>query len=183
MWSVVQRCTEDRVLLSRCLSTCSPCDSRGHTNRLDCHGEDEHLWEDTRGRKIDSENRRQKINFDSVAITMGNGDERTLDCEAYSPPERLVRPPTRWSQFLPDVDVSMHGFFRAYLKKIGKAKLSNCEYCGAVRDDAEHTFFRCDHSAVPRLRLEIEVGDLTPEMVLHRKKIEENLVQPTPQTD
>lgn len=69
--------------------------------------------------------------------------------------------------------LSGHGYFRTYLKKIGKADSENCIYCHEDRDDAEHTFFMCSHWAAQRASLEEEVGAVTPETVVYAMIAEE----------
>lgn len=46
-----------------------------------------------------------------------------------------------------------HGYFRAYLHRMGIAVEPECIYCQCVSDDAEHTFFFCPRWE--RLRLEV----------------------------
>ena len=40
--------------------------------------------------------------------------------------------------------LTKHGFFFAYLYKIGKVNSPACVYCKAALDNAEHTFFACE---------------------------------------
>ena len=40
-----------------------------------------------------------------------------------------------------------HGLFRSYLHKMGKVGDPQCLYCGDHKDDALHTFFRCERWA------------------------------------
>ena len=40
-----------------------------------------------------------------------------------------------------------HGLFRSYLHKMGKVGDPRCLYCGHPKDDALHTFFRCEWRA------------------------------------
>ena len=86
---------------------------------------------------------------------------------------------------------------------MGKVQNPSCAYCGADREDAEHTFFKCDRWAIliVRSRLQTKTGHLTPdnviktmleteerweeistyvEKILRQKKREVNLVAETP---
>lgn len=65
------------------------------------------------------------------------------------------------SQFL-----TGHGYFRAYLYKMGKADSPRCPYGDASSDDAEHTFFHCCRWSVQRRCLESELQPIAPENVI-----------------
>lgn len=62
--------------------------------------------------------------------------------------------------------LSGHGCFRSYLYKMGKAESPECQYCGASRDDAEHTLFGCERWAQQRRMIESEIGRLTAENIV-----------------
>ncbi|XP_033228855.1 uncharacterized protein LOC117180465 [Belonocnema kinseyi] len=62
--------------------------------------------------------------------------------------------------------LSGHGFFRAYLDKIGKVEKPDCVYCSKDRDDALHTFFECSRWIAERQKLQSEVGGLRPETII-----------------
>ena len=59
-----------------------------------------------------------------------------------------------------------HWFFLAYFFKIGKVRSSACVYCGAIFDDAEHTFFACNRWSDKRTELEHRVRCLTPDIIV-----------------
>ena len=59
-----------------------------------------------------------------------------------------------------------HGYFRAYLRKIGKVMQAECLYCGLGDDDAHHTFFVCPQWQQARSSLTAEVGDVEPETIV-----------------
>ena len=59
-----------------------------------------------------------------------------------------------------------HGFFLAYLYKIGKVSSPACVYCEAALDDAEHTFFACNRWSDKRTDLERMTGCLTPDTIV-----------------
>ncbi|XP_053996980.1 uncharacterized protein LOC128886297 [Hylaeus anthracinus] len=59
-----------------------------------------------------------------------------------------------------------HGYFRAYLSRMGKVGSSGCRYCDAARDDALHTSFVCDRFARDRVDLGALVGDVTPDNIV-----------------
>lgn len=67
--------------------------------------------------------------------------------------------------------LSGHGCFAAYLKRFGKLESSECWYCGAPTDDAEHTVFICDAGYSRRRRaemttqVELGVGNLIQTML------------------
>lgn len=54
-----------------------------------------------------------------------------------------------------------HGYFNAYLHKMGKAGAPCCQYGDSPQDDANHTFFECSRWQVERRRLESEIGNIT----------------------
>ena len=62
--------------------------------------------------------------------------------------------------------LSGHGYFQAYLHRIGKVPSASCMYCGTDADDAEHTFFKCECWAGLRAKLATEVGDVIPDNVI-----------------
>lgn len=62
--------------------------------------------------------------------------------------------------------LSGHGYFRAYLHKMGKTATSECLYCIGATDDAHHTFFVCDRWARRRRDLEDEIGQVTPDNIV-----------------
>lgn len=64
--------------------------------------------------------------------------------------------------------LSGHGYFQAYLHKIGKASSPNCRYCGPYRDDASHTFFSCERWIEERTDLEADTGPINPENVISK---------------
>ena len=59
-----------------------------------------------------------------------------------------------------------YGFFLAYLFKIGKVWSPACVYCGAILDDAEHTFFACSRWSDKRTELGRRVGCLTSDTIV-----------------
>lgn len=59
-----------------------------------------------------------------------------------------------------------HGYFRAYLHKMGKIRSPQCLYCGADRDDAYHSFFDCNHLTEERNALISIVGKVTPDNII-----------------
>ena len=59
--------------------------------------------------------------------------------------------------------LTRHGFFLAYLFKIGKVWSPACVYFGAILDDVEHMFLACSRWSDKRTELERRVGCLTPE--------------------
>ena len=62
--------------------------------------------------------------------------------------------------------LSGHGYFRSYLFKMRKVRSPTCLYCGAEKDDAEHTFFDCDRWSADRRLLEDAVGHISPESMV-----------------
>lgn len=61
-----------------------------------------------------------------------------------------------------------HGYFRAYLFRMGKVGSAECIYCPGMHDDAEHTFFICDRWARERQELVQEAGLFSPDTVVGR---------------
>ena len=59
-----------------------------------------------------------------------------------------------------------HGFFLAYLYKIGKVSSIACVYCRTALDNAEHTFFACSRWTDKRTELECMTGCLTPDTIV-----------------
>uniref|UniRef100_T1HTB1 Reverse transcriptase zinc-binding domain-containing protein n=1 Tax=Rhodnius prolixus TaxID=13249 RepID=T1HTB1_RHOPR len=59
--------------------------------------------------------------------------------------------------------LSGHGYFREFLRKIGKRSVGNCPHCSGIRDDAHHTFFECERWGRIRRDLEERVGQWVPE--------------------
>ena len=59
-----------------------------------------------------------------------------------------------------------HGYFRAFLHKIGKAVDPRCLSCGSENDNAFHTFFECEIWSVWRAPLEERLGRLNPDTVV-----------------
>jgi len=57
--------------------------------------------------------------------------------------------------------LSGHGCFAQYLHRFGKLESSECWYCGAEVDDAQHTTFECDAWYVRRHQLCISLGIAT----------------------
>lgn len=62
--------------------------------------------------------------------------------------------------------LSGHGYYKAYLKKMGITDSPECLYCTEVEDDAEHTFFDCQRWRTQRERLMSQVGEIRPETIL-----------------
>lgn len=58
--------------------------------------------------------------------------------------------------------LSGHGYFRAYLHRMGKIGTAECMYCPGVSDDVYHTFFLCDKWAQRRRSLESDLGPISP---------------------
>uniref|UniRef100_T1HT18 Uncharacterized protein n=1 Tax=Rhodnius prolixus TaxID=13249 RepID=T1HT18_RHOPR len=56
--------------------------------------------------------------------------------------------------------LSGHGYFREFLRKMGKRSEGNCV---GMRDDAHHTFFVCERWGRARRDLERRVGEWVPE--------------------
>lgn len=61
--------------------------------------------------------------------------------------------------------LSGHGYFLSYLRKIGKAPLSECIYC-QEEDSADHTFFRCEKWQQERTHLVNHIGPISPESIV-----------------
>jgi hypothetical protein len=59
-----------------------------------------------------------------------------------------------------------HGYFGAYLHKMGKLNSPQCRYCLEERDDVCHTFFRCGRFIEDRRRLTTLVGEVTPDTIV-----------------
>ena len=49
---------------------------------------------------------------------------------------------------------------------MGKTGDPGCVYCGAARDDSNHIFFECERWLEERTRLEVEVGSITPSIIV-----------------
>lgn len=49
---------------------------------------------------------------------------------------------------------------------MGWATTPYCLHCPEVPDDAEHTFFKCEHWAQHRRELEAETGKVTPDNIM-----------------
>ena len=49
------------------------------------------------------------------------------------------------------------------MRKVGSP---TCLYCGAKKDDVEHTFFDCDRRSADRRLLENAVGSISPESIV-----------------
>lgn len=62
--------------------------------------------------------------------------------------------------------LSGHGYFMAYLARVGKAVNSACIYGDSSHDDAEHTFFECGRWDLRRFRLMMEVGHISPDNII-----------------
>jgi hypothetical protein len=61
-----------------------------------------------------------------------------------------------------------HGYFGAYLHRIGKKATSECHHCGDAENSAEHTIFACPAWNEPRttLKRELGVAELSPEAMV-----------------
>ncbi|KAK9497402.1 hypothetical protein O3M35_004114 [Rhynocoris fuscipes] len=59
--------------------------------------------------------------------------------------------------------LSGHGYFRAYLQRMGIVEDAACIYGDSSHDDACHTFFECDRWSGERAALERVLGTWTPE--------------------
>ena len=59
-----------------------------------------------------------------------------------------------------------HGLFRSYLHKMGKVGDPQCSYCGGPKDDALHTFFRCENWAQERHDLESALGQISLDNII-----------------
>lgn len=60
-----------------------------------------------------------------------------------------------------------HGYFRSYLKKIGKSADAKCLYCqNEEEDDVKHTFFVCGRWQHYRNDLVANIGQYTPETLV-----------------
>lgn len=60
-----------------------------------------------------------------------------------------------------------HGYFRSYLKKIGKSTDTKCLYCqNDEEDDVKHTFFVCGRWQHFRDDLVLSIGEPTPETIV-----------------
>lgn len=65
--------------------------------------------------------------------------------------------------------LSGHGYFRKYLYRRGKCSTPFCLYEEDEHiDDAEHTFFKCDHWAPLRDTLEVQIGTITTENITEK---------------
>lgn len=65
--------------------------------------------------------------------------------------------------------LSGHGYFRKYLHKMGKSRTPFCLYeQEEITDDAEHTFFRCNHWTDMRETVERQIGAITTENVIEK---------------
>ena len=64
--------------------------------------------------------------------------------------------------------LSGHGYYLAYLHRMGKVADSDCLYCPGIADTAEHTFFECDRWNVQRAYHSSEIGVVfaTPENIV-----------------
>lgn len=63
--------------------------------------------------------------------------------------------------------LSGHGYFRAYLHRMGKVPSSDCLYCPGIPDTADHTFFNCERWHVRRASLSFEIGVVvTPDNIV-----------------
>lgn len=60
-----------------------------------------------------------------------------------------------------------HGYFNDYLYKMGKVESSACQYGDSSQDNAYHTFFECTRWLARRRRLEMEIGDISPDNILN----------------
>lgn len=87
---------------------------------------------------------------------------------------KIIHDPEKWlerkhgevnyylTQFL-----SGHGYFRSFLKNIGKAENSKCTYCESNKENAHHTFFMCSRWDRERAKLTSEVlAEWTPDSAL-----------------
>ncbi|BES90458.1 Reverse transcriptase (RNA-dependent DNA polymerase) [Nesidiocoris tenuis] len=88
---------------------------------------------------------------------------------------RLIPDLSLWAQrkhgevnYFTTMFLTGHGYFRSYLKKIGKADSPRCLYCDAPAEDAEHTFFVCERWGRKREALEIVVGPIDPDNIVHK---------------
>lgn len=59
-----------------------------------------------------------------------------------------------------------HGYFGAYLHRMGKLRTPHCRYCPEEIDDACHTFFGCSRFDEGRSRLTSAVGVVTPDTIV-----------------
>lgn len=64
--------------------------------------------------------------------------------------------------------LSGHGYFRKYLNKMGKATSEECMYCPDIKDDAEHTFFKCENWAQQRGVVMEALGTWSPETTIEK---------------
>ncbi|WP_316206527.1 reverse transcriptase domain-containing protein, partial [Escherichia coli] len=62
--------------------------------------------------------------------------------------------------------LSNHGYFCAYLSKMGKTQSPGCIFCFADRDDAYHTFFVCHQWNEERRQVERIFEALTPDNII-----------------
>lgn len=62
--------------------------------------------------------------------------------------------------------LSGHGYFRSYLYKMRKVNSSQCRYCGAAEDTAQHTIFECIGTTEERNRLVRAVGDISADNIV-----------------
>lgn len=65
-----------------------------------------------------------------------------------------------------------HGYFRAYLHRMGKVGSAACQYGDSDTDDAKHTFFECARWTHRRLRLMQAVGHVTPDNIIRTMLID-----------
>ena len=62
--------------------------------------------------------------------------------------------------------LTRHGLFRSYLHKMGKVWDPQCLSCGDPKDDALHTFFKCERWAQDRHDLESALGQISPDSTI-----------------
>ena len=68
-----------------------------------------------------------------------------------------------------------HGYFRAYLHRMGKIESPECIYCEAPLDDAHHVFFVCERWQESRRRIESErTRENTPENIINEMLLNED---------
>ena len=64
--------------------------------------------------------------------------------------------------------LSGHGYYEAYLHRMGISPSSRCRYCDDQWDDVQHTFFACLRWRNLRRLLETKVGVITPDNVVDK---------------
>lgn len=62
--------------------------------------------------------------------------------------------------------LSGHGYFKAYLMRMGKTDSDRCDFCPNEKDDPEHTFFKCERWKQLREELTSKIGPFSPRTIV-----------------